>query len=107
MSDLSIIFFLMVQDGEFPWPERIQGLVLGSYFWGYILTQMIGGRIAELFSAKWVIWASVFINVIFTLATPIAAHTSYNTVLVVRGIEGLAAVSQIILKYPLKHHLLF
>ncbi len=80
------------QDGPFPWPEPIQGLVLGAYFWGYIVTQIPGGRMAEMFSAKWVVWASVFVNVVFTLLTPVAAQISYIAVLVVRFIEGLGAV---------------
>ena len=45
-----------------------------------------------MFSAKWVVWASVFINVVFTLLTPVAASISYIAVLVVRFIEGLGAV---------------
>ncbi|KAI9565371.1 hypothetical protein GHT06_009163 [Daphnia sinensis] len=79
------------QDGPFPWPEPIQGLILGAYFWGYIVTQIPGGRMAEMFSAKWVVWASVFVNVLFTLLTPVAANISYIAVLVVRFIEGLGA----------------
>jgi ACS family sodium-dependent inorganic phosphate cotransporter len=65
---------------------------LAAYFWGYIFTQLPGGRVAEMFSAKWVIWASVMINVVFTLLTPVAAQISYIAVLVVRFIEGLGAV---------------
>jgi|688.fasta_scaffold1198737_1 ACS family sodium-dependent inorganic phosphate cotransporter len=84
--------FILVQDGPFAWPEPTQGLVLGAYFWGYILTQIPGGRVAEMFSAKWVIWGSVLINVVFTILTPVAANISYIAVLVVRFVEGLGAV---------------
>ena len=45
-----------------------------------------------MFSAKWVIWSSVMVNVVFTLLTPVAAQISYIAVLVVRFIEGLGAV---------------
>lgn len=47
---------------------------------------------AEIYSAKWVIWASVLINVAFTLLTPVAAKLSYGAVLVLRFAEGLGAV---------------
>ncbi len=67
--------------------------MLGAYFWGYIVTQLPGARLAETFSAKWVLWASVMVNVVFTLLTPGAAEISYIAVLVVRFIEGLGAVS--------------
>ena len=82
----------MVQDGPFVWSEPIQGLVLGAYFWGYIVSQVPGGRVAEIFSAKWALWVSVVINVVFTILTPIAANISYIAVLFVRFMEGLGAV---------------
>lgn len=44
-----------------------------------------------MFSAKWVLWASVMVQVIFTLLTPVAASISYIAVLVVRFIEGIGA----------------
>jgi MFS family permease len=68
-------------------------LILGSYFWGYILSQIPGGRIAEKYSAKWVIWGAVMTNVVSALFTPLAANKSYIAVLVVRFIQGLGAVS--------------
>ena len=37
-------------DGPFPWGTREQGLVLGAYFLGYTLTQLPGGRAAEIYS---------------------------------------------------------
>lgn len=46
-----------------------------------------------MFSAKWVLWVSVLIQVIFTLVTPVAATLSYVAVLIVRFIEGVGAVS--------------
>lgn len=82
-----------MKDGPFAWSETTQGLILGAYFWGYIVTQIPGGRIAEMFSAKWVIWGSVMVNVIFTILTPLAAYWSYVAVLFVRVMEGLGAVS--------------
>ena len=81
------------EDGPFAWPESVQGIVLGSYFWGYIFTQLPGGRIAEMFSAKWVIWMAVFVNGLMTVITPDSAYLSYYALLTVRFIEGLAAVS--------------
>lgn len=71
----------------------MQGLVLASYFWGYIITQLPGGRIAEMFSAKWLVFGAVLINGVATLFTPVAANTSYVALLIVRFIEGLGAVN--------------
>ncbi len=53
---------------------------------------------AEMFSAKWVMWVSVLVNVLFTLLTPPAAYLSYIAVLAVRFIEGLGAVCNLFKK---------
>ena len=42
----------LTQDGPLLWTEPQQGLVLGSYFWGYFLTQLPGGRLAETFGGN-------------------------------------------------------
>lgn len=36
-----------VHDQQFHWNSKERGLVLGSFFYGYILTQFIGGYIAS------------------------------------------------------------
>ena len=56
-------------DGPFDWDEQLQGtilgwttvlifkwtyiIILGMFFYGYVLTQVPGGRLAELFGGKW------------------------------------------------------
>eukprot|EP00096_Caligus_rogercresseyi_P014051 TRINITY_DN6595_c0_g1_i1.p1 TRINITY_DN6595_c0_g1~~TRINITY_DN6595_c0_g1_i1.p1 ORF type:complete len:487 (+),score=84.91 TRINITY_DN6595_c0_g1_i1:152-1612(+) len=77
------------EDGPFVWSEQNKGLVLGSYFWGYLVTQIPGGRIAELFSGKWVFLAAVLMSSIPTLLTPPAAYLGgFQLVIVLRIIEG-------------------
>jgi MFS family permease len=66
--------------------------VLGSYFWGYLLTQYPGGRVAEKFGGKWVMWTAVAANALFTILTPLAANLGYAALIAARVFEGLAAV---------------
>ncbi|XP_053610286.1 sialin [Plodia interpunctella] len=77
------------EDGPFVWMPEVQGLILSCYFWGYLVSQLPGARIAELFSAKWVMFFSVAINVLGTLLTPVMAETHYAGVIVMRVAEGL------------------
>eukprot|EP00095_Tigriopus_kingsejongensis_P002481 maker-scaffold988_size73003-snap-gene-0.16 protein:Tk02481 transcript:maker-scaffold988_size73003-snap-gene-0.16-mRNA-1 annotation:"hypothetical protein TcasGA2_TC006625" len=76
-------------DGPFVWDEARQGLVLGSFFYGYVVTQYPGGRLAEHFGAKWIFGIGILITSVFTLLTPIAAQTDFILLIVVRVIEGL------------------
>ena len=83
----------MQEDGPFVWGETMQGYILASYFWGYLVTQLPGGRMAELLSAKWVMWVAVLVNALCTLLTPPAATLHAGALLAMRIGEGLGAVS--------------
>ena len=58
-------------------------MILTSFF------QIPGAKVAELFSAKWVMWFAVFINVVCTLLTPAAAYLGVWPVVVMRVLEGI------------------
>ncbi|VVC88688.1 unnamed protein product [Leptidea sinapis] len=49
----------------------------------------VSGRVAELFSAKWVMFFSVCINVVCTLLTPVMAEAHYVAVVLMRIGEGI------------------
>ncbi|XP_055546262.1 sialin [Wyeomyia smithii] len=78
-----------VEDGPFTWSEPLQGTILSCYFWGYFVSQIPGARIAESFSAKWVMFFSVFINVLCTLLTPVAAKLHWGVMVAMRIGEGI------------------
>lgn len=71
------------------WSEGIQGTLLSCYFWGYLVSQMPSARVAEKFSAKWVMLFSVGINVIATLLTPVMTKSHYAGLIVMRVLEGI------------------
>lgn len=60
-----------------------------SYFWGYFVSQIPGARIAETFSAKYVMLFSVAINVVCTILTPLAAKFHYTAMIAMRIGEGM------------------
>jgi ACS family sodium-dependent inorganic phosphate cotransporter-like MFS transporter 5 len=67
---------------------QTQGYILGSFFYGYVITQLPGGRLAELFGGKWIFGTGVLVTSIFTLLTPIAAKLSIYALIAVRVFEG-------------------
>ena len=77
------------EDGPFIWSGTVQGLLKSAYFWGYIVAQLPAARIAELVSAKWVMFFSVAINVVCTILSPVAANCHYGVFLLMRILEGV------------------
>jgi MFS family permease len=71
----------------------LTGIILGSFFYGYIFTQLPGGWIAAKYGAKRVIGFGVFWTTALTLLTPLAARFSLYALVALRILEGIGEVS--------------
>jgi MFS family permease len=81
--------------GEFTWSEVEQSIILSSFFWGYLVFQVPGGRVAEVIGAKRVFGGAVLINGALSLVLPFLARTHWILLLVIRALQGLAQVRYI------------
>lgn len=90
-SSLLLLIFIL-KDGEFVWSPNLQGVILGAFYYGYCITQIPGGRMSEIYSAKWVYGIGTFITALLTLVTPLAARWHYGVLIFIRALEGLAQV---------------
>ncbi|XP_020709772.2 sialin [Athalia rosae] len=79
----------VLEQTRYMWDEYEVNLILGSFFWGYICTEVPGGRLAEIVGAKRVFGYSMLAASAITLFTPVAASFGYVAVTVVRIILGL------------------
>ncbi|XP_071038087.1 putative inorganic phosphate cotransporter isoform X2 [Parasteatoda tepidariorum] len=77
-------------DGEFEWNSNMQGQVVGAYFYGYLLSQIPGGMIAEKYGAKWVYGLGVLFCAIATLLTPTAARLDVWALIFARAVVGFS-----------------
>lgn len=77
------------EEGEMNWDETIQGFVMGSFFYGYAVSQIIGGRVSELYGTKWVFGGCIFSGGISALLSPIAARAHYGVFIALRIIQGI------------------
>jgi MFS family permease len=81
------------QEGPFAWPKGIQGHILGSFFYGYLISQIPSGLFAEHFGAKWVLIVFLGTSTVGTLLTPVAARLSYWLLIALRVLVGIGSVS--------------
>lgn len=78
-------------DGPFVWEKGIQGHILGSFFYGYMVSQIPGGLLAEQFGGKWVLFGFLGLSSFATLLTPLAAQLSFGLLIVLRVLVGIGS----------------
>ncbi|XP_050535846.1 sialin [Daktulosphaira vitifoliae] len=73
---------------KFNWSANEQNLILGSFFWGYVLTELPGGRVAEMIGARTVFGYSMLLASMVTMLTPMAAKLGLYLVIFCRIFLG-------------------
>uniref|UniRef100_A0A8C9XXL8 Solute carrier family 17 member 6 n=1 Tax=Sander lucioperca TaxID=283035 RepID=A0A8C9XXL8_SANLU len=74
---------------KFNWGPETVGMIHGSFFWGYIVTQIPGGYISSRLAANRVFGAAIVLTSILNMFIPSAARTHYGCVIFVRILQGL------------------
>ena len=74
---------------EFNWDLETQGIILSSFYVGYLIMQVMGGFLADRFGGKVVLGLGVLIWSFFTIATPWAAFSGMIGLLAARVGMGL------------------
>lgn len=64
------------------WGAKSIGLVQSSFLWGYMLTPLLGGVLADTYGGKAVLGGGILLWSLATIATPFAAMTSLPLLLV-------------------------
>lgn len=59
---------------QYKWDERTKALILSSFFWGYVVTQVPAGQIAQRWGAKQLLLWSMILCSALTLLTPMCAE---------------------------------
>ncbi|XP_023610046.1 sialin isoform X4 [Myotis lucifugus] len=74
---------------RYKWDAETQGWILGSFFYGYIITQIPGGYVASKVGGKLLLGFGILGTAVFTLFTPIAADIGVGALIALRALEGL------------------
>ena len=76
-------------DKTYDWSPSLQGIILASFGYGYITTQIIGGRLAEYFGIKRIYGGCLFLTALVTFALPLAAKTHVYMFIALRALQGI------------------
>ncbi|XP_065579624.1 putative inorganic phosphate cotransporter [Artemia franciscana] len=78
------------EDGPFVWSQPIQALISTSFLWGYITTNIPGGRLAEVVGTKYLLTGSMLLTSVLTVLVPPAAYLGWQYVVFIRVLMGIA-----------------
>ncbi|XP_055372642.1 sialin [Condylostylus longicornis] len=87
---------------RYNWSQHDQANLLGAYFYGYLITSVPGGILAERFGGKTVAGATLAASAILTVLTPLSASLGMGAVFAVRFVIGLLGGAT----YPSCHNII-
>jgi ACS family sodium-dependent inorganic phosphate cotransporter-like MFS transporter 6/7/8 len=65
--------------------------ILSSFFWGYLVTQIVAGQLSEYFGAKWFLVGTMLLGSVFNVLIPVLASCwGSGGVILCRVVQGLA-----------------
>ncbi|BAM81935.1 probable Na+-dependent inorganic phosphate cotransporter [Cyanidioschyzon merolae strain 10D] len=74
---------------EFGWSSTTVGIIQSAFFWGYLLTQLPGGYLADRYGGRSVLAFGVVSWSLMTFVTPMAARSSLPILLGARALLGV------------------
>ena len=74
---------------QFGWSESQVGIILGSFYFGYMITMIIGGYLADKYGGKKVLGYGLLIWSFFTVITPFFAYQGLWWLIFIRILMGL------------------
>lgn len=76
--------------GTYEWSESLQGVILASFYVGYVITHIPGGYLADRFGGKYTLSIGILSTALLTLITPICiVHGGAYTLIALRILIGL------------------
>ncbi|CAB3387735.1 Hypothetical predicted protein [Cloeon dipterum] len=79
----------VIQKRDFDWDSKTRGLLLSSFFYGYIITQIPGGWLGARVGGALLFGAGIASTALLTLLTPLAATGGVTFLFVLRVLEGV------------------
>ena len=74
---------------QFGWSESQVGIILGSFYFGYMITMIVGGYLADRYGGKKVLGYALLIWSFFTIITPFFSYQGLWWLILIRILMGL------------------
>ncbi|XP_053378608.1 uncharacterized transporter slc-17.2-like [Mercenaria mercenaria] len=84
---------------ELEWSTGTKSSILASFFYGYIVTQVPGGWLADRYGGKMVLFVTILLSSVLTVLMPVCARTSVYLVYTIRVLLGLLTATN----FPAMH----
>lgn len=65
------------QDNDvYDWSQEQQGIILSSFYWGFVITQVPGALLSQRYGGKYVMMFGILFSAICSILTPIVVQES-------------------------------
>lgn len=78
-------------DKQYDWSPEVESLIKSSFYWWYVVSQVVGGIATQRFGTKSVFGWSQFATAFCSLCIPIASDLHYSLVILLRSVQGFAS----------------
>ncbi|XP_066287695.1 sialin-like [Branchiostoma lanceolatum] len=80
-----------IEEGELEWSKSLRGTLLGAYYYGYIITQVVGGVLEQKLGGKVVYGTGMLAIAVLDALGPVASRASPWAMFAVRFSMGLVS----------------
>ncbi|KAF8788356.1 Sialin like protein [Argiope bruennichi] len=88
VPESSVNVTLNYKQGSYPWTPYTQGVILASYFYGYVVAQIIGGQISDFVGAARLFGGATLLSSILSCFTPMISTLDATYTIALRTILG-------------------
>ena len=86
---VNISVAIIPMQNQFGWSESQVGLILGSFYAGYMISMTLGGYLADKYGGKKVLGYGLLLWSFFTVITPAFAYSGLWLLILIRVLMGL------------------
>ncbi|CAH2303111.1 solute carrier family 17 member 9 [Pelobates cultripes] len=79
---------------SFGWSKKQSGIILSSFFWGYCMTQVLGGHLSDKLGGERVILLSAVTWGLITTITPLSVHVTSHPLTLISFLRFLMGLFQ-------------